>query len=278
MPMPSRSWHRIVGLAATLGLCACGGPDNTYLLDFGYHSDTLLVASDYSSFTLAPSTFFSLDRTFFTLETLTFRLEDLRMDLPPTARCEDYEEVLSPQMSCQDSRPGTPGRGPIEDPVRPRGALHLPGPVELGTGKRLSVGGEQVFIPRVYYPAIDTRWVPGTPEHPSFQLRAHFIYQAKFHVLEFSFQSDEPMRFEHRGVPTGLPKEFSEHPAAFGGSLDMGDWLAGIDISGCLTTGDLTLDGNVLRLETGRGACANAATNLRRNIQRSGDLFTGLRL
>ncbi|NOK16357.1 hypothetical protein [Corallococcus carmarthensis] len=264
--MPSRSFRHTVSLTATLGLCACGGPDNTYLLDFVYGSDTILVAPDNSGSELAPATFVSLDGLFFKVETLTFRLADLRMDLPPEVRCQDYEDVLSPEMSCEDSVAGRPG------------ALHLPDPVEVGTGKRLSVGGEQVFIPRVYYPAIDTRWVPGTPEHPSFQLRARFTYQGEPHVLEFAFQSDEPMRFERRGISTGLPKEFSDHPAAFGGSLDMDDGLAGTDISGCLATGDLTLDGNVLRLETGRGACADAATNMRLSIQRSGDLFTGLRL
>ncbi|MFB1484935.1 hypothetical protein [Corallococcus sp. RDP092CA] len=262
--MPSRSWHRAIGLTATLGLCACGGPDNTYLLDFGYSSDTILVAPD-DSIKLAPDTFASSDGLFFTVETVTFRLADLRLDLPPEVRCEDYDEVLSPEMSCEDS-------------VVLPGVLHLPGPVEVGTDKRLSVGGEQVFIPRVYYPAIDTRWVPGTPEHPSFQLRARFTYQGDPHVLEFAFQSDEPMRFEHRGVSTGLPKEFSDHPAAFGGSLDMDGWLKSTDISGCLAAGDLTLDGNVLRLETGRNTCADAATNMRLNIQQSGDLFTGLRL
>lgn len=275
--MPSRSLRRTVGLTATLGLCACGGPDNTYLLDFGYGSDTILWAPDNTSFELASDTFVSLDRLFFKVETLTFRLADLRMDLPPEVRCEDYEEVLSPEMSCESGVAGLPGEHLPLDQVGSPGVLRLPGPVELGTGKRLSVGGEQVFIPRVSYSAIDTLWVPGTPEHPSFQLRARFTYQGKPHVLEFAFQSDEPMRFEYQGVPTGLPREFSKYPAAFGGTLDMGGWLAGIDISGCLATGDLTLDGDVLRLETGRGACANAATRMRLSIQQSGDLFTGLR-
>ncbi|RYZ42950.1 MAG: hypothetical protein EOO71_05735 [Myxococcaceae bacterium] len=269
--MPSRSWRHSVGLTATLALCACGGADESdrYLFDFVYGSDALAQAS---------ASFVSLDGLSFTVETLTFRLADLRMDLPPATRCEAYEEVLSPRMACHDFV-GPPV--PLPLPASPEdmpGVLHLPGPVELGTGKRLSVGGEQVFIPRVYYPAIDARWVPGTPEQPSFQLRARFTYQGKPHVLEFAFQSDEPMRFESRGVSMGLPKEFSEHPAAFGGSLYMGGWLNGTDISGCLATGDLTLDGNVLRLETGRGTCADAATNMRLNIQQSGDLFTGLRL
>ncbi|RKG56706.1 hypothetical protein D7X30_21350 [Corallococcus sp. AB011P] len=60
-------------------------------------------------------------------------------------------------------------------------------------------------------------------------------------MLESAFQSDEPMRFEYRGVSTGLPREFSKYPAAFGGTLDM------------------------------------AATSMRLSIQQSGDLFTGLR-
>ncbi|MFY2559979.1 hypothetical protein ACN469_20370 [Corallococcus terminator] len=262
--MPSRSLHRAFGFTATLGLCACGGPDNTYLLDFVYGSHTALVTPD-DSIDQAP-TFVSYDGLFFKVETLTFRLADLRMDLPTEVRCEDAEEVLSPAMSCQDSVAGSPG------------VLHLQGPVEVGTGKRLSVGGEQVFIPRVYYPGIDTRWDPGTPERPSFQLRARFTYQGRPRVLEFAFQSDAPMRFEYRGIPIGLPKEFSDHPAAFGGRLDMDGWLRDTDILSCLEAGDLTLDGDVLRLETGRNTCADVATQLRLDIERSGDLFTGLRL
>ncbi|NTX12799.1 hypothetical protein HUA76_18555 [Myxococcus sp. CA056] len=276
--MPSRSWHRTVGITATLALCACGGPDESdrYLLDFVYSSNTIRMTSD-NTFELAPDSFVSSDDLFFTVETLTYRLADLRMDLSPAVRCEDYEEVLSPEMSCSNSV-RRPGSDPLLDPTEDLpGVLHLPGPVEVGTGKRLSAGGKQVFIPRVSYPAIDTRWVPGTPEHPSFQLRARFTYQGNPHVLEFAFQSDESMRFEYRGVPLGLPEEFSEHPAAFGGNLEMDHWLEDIDISGCLATGDLTLDGNVLRLETGRGACAEAATKMRSSIQWSGDLFTGLR-
>ncbi|MCP3097785.1 hypothetical protein LZ198_02735 [Myxococcus sp. K15C18031901] len=278
--MASLSWHSTVGITATLALCACGGPDESarYLLDFGYGSDTIRVTPD-DLVEFAPNAFVSLDRQFFTVETLTFRLADLRMDLPPEVRCEDYDdEVLSPELSCNDAV-RRPGSFPLEPaPEDLPGVLLLPGPVELGTDKRLSVGGKQVFIPRIYYPAIDTRWVPGTPEQPSFHLRARFTYEGKPLVLEFAFQSDEPMRFEHRGVSTGLPRQFSEHPAAFGGTLDMNHWLTGTNISGCLAAGDLTLDGDVLRLETGRGACAEAATNMRLSIQQSGNLFTGLRL
>ncbi|MCP3164536.1 hypothetical protein [Myxococcus qinghaiensis] len=268
--MPSPSWHRTVGITAALAICACGGPDEAdrYLLDFVYSSDT---------FVTDPGTFVSFDGLSFVVETLTFRLSDLRMDLSPHVRCEDYEEVLSPEVSCINPvrRPGSP---PLQNsPEVLPGVLHLPGPVELGTGKGLTVEGKQVFIPRIYYPAIDTRWAPGTPEHPSFQLRARFTYQGKPHVLEFAFQSDEPMRFEYRGLSTGLPEMFSEHPAVFGGKLDIHKWLSSSDILGCLATGDLTLDANVLRLETGRGACADSARYMRMEIERSGDLFTALR-
>ncbi|MBN8232150.1 hypothetical protein JYK02_32005 [Corallococcus macrosporus] len=275
--MPSPSWRRTFGLTAILGLCACGGSDsNVYLLDFGYHSNTLVMGT--SSVEMAPDAFRSADHLFFKVESLTYRLADLRMDLPPELRCKDAEEVLSPTVSCEDAVAGIPDSPYLPGSEEgPRGALHLPGPVEVGTNKTLTVRGEQVFIPRVAYDAIDTRWDPGTPEHPSFQLRARFMYLGKPRMLEFAFQSDEPMRFEIQGIPMGLPREFADHPAAFGGTLDMDDWLKGTDIGGCLATGDLTLDGNVLRLETGRGACADAATYLRLSIQQSGNLFAGLR-
>lgn len=97
-------------------------------------------------------------------------------------------------------------------------------------------------------------------------------------MLEVAFQSDAPMRFEHQGISTGLPEEFADHPAAFGGRLLVDRWLWDIDIKGCLEAGDLTLEGDVLRLETGRGACEDAAKKLRSNIQRSGDLYVGLRI
>ncbi|GMU01781.1 hypothetical protein KH5H1_59010 [Corallococcus caeni] len=275
--MTSASWRRTFGLTATLALSACGGSDsNAYLLDFGYGSDTLVLGT--SSFEQAPDAFGSADRIYFKVDSLTYRLADLRMDLPPTMRCEDAKELLSPAMSCEDAVASIPDSPYLPGPEEgSHGVLHLPGPVEVGSARPLTVGGEQVFVPRVSYDAIDTRWAPGTPEHPSFQLRARFIYKGRPHMLEFAFQSDEPMRFEIRGIPTGLPREFADHPAAFGGTLDMDDWLKGTDIGGCLATGDLTLDGNVLRLETGRGACADAATYLRLNIQQSGNLFVGLR-
>ncbi|MCY0997419.1 hypothetical protein OWM54_09755 [Myxococcus sp. MISCRS1] len=280
--MPSRSWYRAVGLIATLGLSACGGddaPETTYLFGLSYGSDSVWLTPEGGIDYTSPSRFLSADGLRFSVETLKYRLAELRMDLPPEVRCEDYAEVLLPELSCENSVPNTQAPRDIFDfPEDPPGKLHIRGPVEAGTDTPLSIGGKQVFIPRTYYRTIDSRWDPGTPEHPSFLLRAIFTYQERPLVLEVVFQSEEPLRFSHLGVSTGLPEEFADHPAVFGGRLLVDRWLWDVDISSCLSTGDLTLDGDVLRLETGRGACADAATKLRRNIQNSGDLYTGLRI
>ncbi|NOK34285.1 hypothetical protein HMI49_13870 [Corallococcus exercitus] len=245
---------RAIGLAAAvLCLSACGDGPDVYALSFSLHSNRVRAAREpvpppEYSFESADGVTFHVDSAFITLF-------DVRLELPPGVRCAEYQDALSPRMTCEDAMEGQPGR------------LTVASPLELDLRQGLTVAGGGLPIPPGVYPRIEARLRPGTPTEPSFRSRSSFTWQGQPHVLELDFQSDAALRFEPRG---SLDFASAEHGSGLLGWLLVDAWLGETPVGACLASGDLPLTGNLLRLETGQGACAGAAEQVRGNIEASG--------
>ncbi|MBN8230159.1 hypothetical protein JYK02_21845 [Corallococcus macrosporus] len=252
--MPSLSCSRASGLAAAL-LClsACGDGPDVYALSFSLHSNRVRAARE----PLPDPEYFleSADGLTFHVDSAFVTLFDVRLELPPGIRCADYRDALSPVMGCEDAAEGRPGR------------LTVAGPLDLDLRRGLTLRGGGLPIPPGVYPRIEARLEPGTSTEPSFRSRSSFTWQGRPRVLEVDFQSDAVLRFEPRG-----PLDFASAGDGSGlqGWLLVDSWLAETPVAACLESGDLTFSGDLLRLETGQGACAGAAERLRGDIEASG--------
>ena len=116
-----------------------------------------------------------------------------------------------------------------------------------------------------------------TPERPSFKSRSSLVYQGQPYVLEVNFQSDALLRFEPWGGEGSLPFNSAGDGSFLIGALDLDGWLGGIPVAACLESGDLTLAGNILRLETGQNSCQCAAELMKSTIESSGVMSLSFR-
>ncbi|RKH94148.1 hypothetical protein [Corallococcus sp. AB038B] len=262
--MPSIPWLRASGLAvAVLCLSACKSGSDTTELRFGINPTTymrpLTEEASPSRRTamespLPPPSFRSNDGLVFTVEVVYSTLFDVRLELPSGRECSDYKDTLAPLMTCTDAADGRPGTLSVREPlfVNWMNAVNLPnGPL------RIPEGG---------YSRIEARLGQIEPELSSFIMDASFTWEGKRHLLAVAFTSTEALRFEPRG-PFDIAGS-GENTVVVGG-LDIATWLEGIPVASCLALGDLTLDNTILRLETGKGACAGAAERVKQNIEAS---------
>ncbi|WP_375755628.1 hypothetical protein [Corallococcus exercitus] len=265
--MPSIPWLRASGLAvAVLCLPACDGDPDTVELRFGIFSDTLTRPRTEES---APSrrtaletppalpTFRSDDGLLFTVESAHATLFDVRLELPSGRECSDYEGVLAPLMTCTDAAKGQPGTLSVREPL------------DVDWMDATIIPDWPLRIPRGTYRRIDARLGQHTPVLASFSLEASFIWEDQRNVLKLAFASTAPLRFEPRS-PFDI--DGASDDAFVVGGLDLITWLDGVPVAACLASGDLTLDGSTLRLESGKGACEGAAERVKHNIENSSKL------
>ncbi|NOK34286.1 hypothetical protein D7W79_18045 [Corallococcus exercitus] len=266
--MPSIPWLRASGLAvAVLCLPACDGASDTVELRFGINPETLTRPRTAKSSPARRTaldaepvfpTFRSDDGIRFKVESALATLVDVRLELPSGRQCSDYEEQLAPLMTCTDAAEGQPG------------TLTVQGPIDVDWMKATTLPDWTLRLPRGTYRRIDARLGQNTPALPSFSLEASFTWEDQRNVLKLAFPSTAALRFEPRS-PFDI--DGASDDAIVVGGLDLDSWLDGVPVAGCLASGDLTLDGTTLRLETGKGACEGAAERVKHNIENSSKLL-----
>ncbi|WP_375742705.1 hypothetical protein NR800_28025 [Corallococcus interemptor] len=261
--MPSIPWLRASGLAvAVLCLSACDSGSDTTELRFGINPSTYmrpLTAESSSRRTamespLPPPSFRSDDGLVFTVESASATLFDVRLYLPPGRECSDYEGQLDPLITCTDAVDGKPGM------------LSAREPLEVDWMNATVLPDWPLRIPPGIYGSVEARLGQSAPALPSFSMNASFTWKDQRHVLEVAFPSTAPLRFEARDPLDILSGGES---ALVVGSLELNTWLDFIPVEACLASGDLTLDGTTLRLETGKGECADAAVRMQDQIETS---------
>ena len=102
--------------------------------------------------------------------------------------------------------------------------------------------------------------------------RGTFPYQDADHELRVRLKFNEDVRFRN-DAGVALSETAANDVVV---TLDESVWLAGIDLAGCLDSGDLVLeeDGSLLIDEqTGTGACQHLEQTIRNNIEASGGTF-----
>ncbi|RKG66715.1 hypothetical protein D7V80_18815 [Corallococcus sp. CA054B] len=238
-----------------LCLSACGEEPNGYSLRFSLHSNRVRAARE----PMPPPeyAFESSDGLTFHVDSVLVRLSDLRLELPPGIRCANQQGLLSPRMTCEDATENQPGR------------LAMAGPFEWDLRQGLPVKAGGLRIPRGVYSRIEARLEPGTPTQPTFRSRSSFSWRNMASVLEADFQSDAVLRFEPQGGEGSLDFASAEDGSVLLGWLLVDRWLDEVPVAGCLESGDLTLPGHSLSLETGQGACAGAVERMRGNVEAS---------
>ncbi|MBN9681411.1 MULTISPECIES: hypothetical protein [unclassified Corallococcus] len=265
--MPSIPWLRASGLAvAALCLSACDSGSDTTELRFGIHPTTYMrpLTAEASSRRTAmespppPPTFRSDDGLVFTVESANATLFDVRLYLPPGRECSDYEGQLDPLVTCTDAADGEYGMLSVREPL------------EVDWMNATLLPDWPLRIPQGFYGSVEARLGQNTPALPSFSLEASFTWKDQRHVLKVAFPSTAALRFEARDPLDILS---GGENSLVVGSLDLTTWLDFIPVEACLASGDLTLDGTTLRLETGKGECANAAVLMRNNIETSAKVF-----
>ncbi|MHA7627136.1 hypothetical protein [Corallococcus sp. M7] len=266
--MPSIPWLRASGLAvAVLCLPACDSGSDITELRFGInpsiYTRPLAEESSPSRRTamdapLAAPTFSSDDGLVFTVESANATLFDVRLYLPPGRECSDYEGQLDPLVSCTDAADGKPGTLSVREPL------------DVDWMNATLLPDWPLRIPQGTYGSVEARLGQNTPALPSFSMAASFTWKDQRHVLKVAFPSTAALRFEARDPLDILSGGES---ALVVGSLDLTTWLDFIPVEACLESGDLTLDGTTLRLETGKGDCAGAAERMQDQIETSTRLF-----
>jgi hypothetical protein len=196
----------------------------------------------------------------FSMTSALVHLRHIELDLPEGKRCADIEADLAG------------GDCLLDDKIR------IPGPfvVDLVTGTSEPDLGA-VLIPAGTYKRIDIRVDDGDPEEGliepgsplddySLVVEAKFTYNQEPATLKLSLNFDEDIRIEQlAGVAvqpgTDLVAEFV-----------VNDWLAGVDIAGCLASGELALDetGTATIDDNADGACGGVEDIIKNNMKNSG--------
>ncbi|RKH64974.1 hypothetical protein [Corallococcus aberystwythensis] len=264
--MPSIPWLRTSGLAAAvLCLPACDSNPDTTELRFGIDPTTYIRSrtaesspSRRTAMDTAPvlPTFRSDDGLMFTVESAHATLFDVRLELPSGRECSDSKDLLPPLMTCTDAADGQPGTLTVKESL------------QVDWMKATIIPDGPLRIPQGTYRRIEARLGQSTPALPSFSMDASFTWEDQRRVLTVAFPSTAALRFEPRH-----PFDLSDdEDALVVGGLDLTTWLVGVPVAACLASGDLTLDGSTLRLESGKGACEGAAERVKHNIEASAKL------
>ncbi|MCE9625963.1 MAG: hypothetical protein K8R69_11030 [Deltaproteobacteria bacterium] len=99
-----------------------------------------------------------------------------------------------------------------------------------------------------------------------------FEYQGATHSLKLALKFSESVRFENDG---GIPvAETGANDVVV--TLDENTWFRGINLTACLDSGDLALEGDgslVIDENTGEGDCGDIENTIKDNIENSGSTF-----
>lgn len=197
----------------------------------------------------------------FTLSSAQVHLRQIQLDLPDGVTCADIEAELKGAACLSDEK------------------IHIDGPmvVDLVAGTVEPDLGA-VVIPAGTYRRIDFRVDDGDPQEGliepgstlddySFVVEAGFEYEGNPVTLMLSLNFDEDIRFER---PEGVAVAPGEDLVA---GFVVDDWLAGVDIMGCLNDGELVVEGGVVIIDDlSDGACGGVEDVIKNNMKNSGDL------
>jgi hypothetical protein len=198
----------------------------------------------------------------FSMPTALVHLRHIELDLPAGKTCADIEADL------------VGGECLVEEKIRIQG----PFVVDLVTGTSEPDLGA-TLIPAGTYSRIDIRVDDGDPQEGliepgsplddySLVVETKFTYNQEPATLKLSLNFDEDIRIEERAgvavqADTDLVAEFV-----------VNDWLAGVDIVGCLDSGELVLDetGTATIDDSADGACGGIEDIIKNNMKNSGQL------
>lgn len=261
-------------LLSTVSLClaACGGGSGASLRfsanDSMAQASRVQAQSVVALRDVAAPTFHSSDGVTFTLSEARIHLKDIRLSLPEGTHCSDVSGGLS-GVTCGDAS--------VAADDAPGGKLVIPGPLVvdlLGGTTTPDLSG--LRLPAGTYQRIDFRLdeakagdVPADSAllGYSLQVKAGFEQDATPKTLELKLKFSEDARFESS---TGVTVGENESLLAL---LSPGTWLEGLPVGQCLRKGDLTMSGDVVRIDDrAKGDCSGAENRVRDNIKNSGRL------
>jgi hypothetical protein len=256
--------------AAALSLSACGSGDGATLhfsvRDRVSSSAALNASQIAAEGETAPPTFQSSDGVTLELTQARIHLRDIRLDLPQGTKCADVIG-LAAGAQCKGSETGTGS-----------GTLVVAGPivVDLMTGATTpDLSG--LVIPAGTYKRIDFRLeeakageLAATEPLIGYSLKAsaHFTGTAQAgKKLELALKFSEDARFE---TATGVVVPEGGKLLAM---LQPTKWLAGLPLGTCLQKGEVTVEGDTVRIDDkAKGDCSGAESLVKNNIKNSGDL------
>jgi hypothetical protein len=199
--------------------------------------------------------------TSFGLGSALLHLRHIQLDLPRGMTCAEVEDGLAGATCRSDEK------------------IHIDGPmaVDLVTGAVVPDLGA-VVIPAGTYRRIDFRVDDGDPaegliepgsalDDYSFVVEAGFVHEGEAVTLKMSLRFNEDIRIERSGGVTVAPGD--DLIATF----VVDDWLAGVDIAGCLEDGALAVEDGVVVIDDRAGsACGGVENTIKDNMKNSGEL------
>ena len=199
--------------------------------------------------------------TTYALESAQVHLRHIELDLPAGASCADLEGELVGAACLSDEK------------------IRIDGPmvVDLITGATTPELGA-VVLPAGTYSRIDFRVDDGDPQEGLIQagdalddyslvIEAIFDYEGAPVTLLLSLNFDEDIRIEQ---PGGVALDPADDLIV---KFVVDDWLAGVDIAGCLDSGELALAGDTVVIDDqADGACGGVEGVIKDNMKNSGDL------
>lgn len=238
--------------------CAVGtdtGPDIQFLATSG--SEALSTAP----------TVPDAQQTGFTIESVRANVRDIELELESGVGCDDFDD-LDARAQC--------------DSEGDRGVIVLAGPflVDLFNGTS-TPALDDLRLPALTYRRIDVRFDDADPDdgivnpndplaENTFRATGTFSYDGAPRQFEITLAFSEDARFENAsGI--ALEEGTAEDLIV---QLDAREWLRALPLTQCLDDGDLTLEGNRLRVSDGSGGCSDIENTLKDAIRGSGSLTT----
>lgn len=195
--------------------------------------------------------------TDFTFTEILIHVRDVELDLPAGVTCADVEGELQGARCDRDSL-----------------KVVLDGPFVLDLLNRTSTPALDARLPALSWRRIDFRLddaegATGDPllDAHSFAARGDFERDGQMVALEVQLRFNEDARVES---PGGVQLADGDRLIV---DFDAGAWLTGLSIGGCLDRGDLSLDGDRLRIDDDSD-CDDLEKTLKDNIKNSTSLLS----
>jgi hypothetical protein len=211
-------------------------------------------------------------QTPFVLEELQVHLRDIELDLPAGTNCDSVADQLSEGVSCD------------EDDDSGEGAkVKVAGPFVLDLLNGTSTPDlAAITVPAGTYQRIDFRIDDGDPDEGLVEAGSALDNRSLVGAMSFD-QDGSPVRLrlslrfnEDIRVENAEGIEVEAGAGALLTQFDASQWLAGLDISGCVARGELVaVDGEIVADDdapAGSGSCSELEGTLKQNIKESGQL------